>query len=99
MLTVALEGGTLFVIDGLERIELFPESATRFFELVEEHDLEFVKGPDGAVSHLLLDGQQKVPRIGGAPGTSRTARRASDPRARPTCWRPGSASRTDPRIG
>jgi CubicO group peptidase (beta-lactamase class C family) len=68
VLTVALEGGTLFAIDGQERIELFPESATRFFELVEGYDLEFVKGPDGAVSHLLLNGRQKVPRIGDAPG-------------------------------
>ena len=66
VLTVALEGGTLFVIDGQERIELFAESATRFFELVEGYELEFVKSPDGAVSHLLLNGQQKVPRIGGA---------------------------------
>jgi histidinol phosphatase-like PHP family hydrolase len=64
VLTVAVEGGTLFVIDGQERIELFPESPTRFFDLVEEHDLEFVKGTDGAVTHLLIDGQQKAPRIG-----------------------------------
>jgi hypothetical protein len=68
VLTVALERGTLFVIDGQERIELFPESAVRFFELVEGYELEFVKGPDGTVSHLLLNGQQKVPRIGDAPG-------------------------------
>ena len=67
VLTVALEGGTLFVIDGPQRIELFPESATRFFELVEEHELEFVKGPDGAVIHMLIDGQQKAPRIAQPP--------------------------------
>jgi CubicO group peptidase (beta-lactamase class C family) len=64
VLTVALDGGTLFVIDGQERIELFPESATRFFELVEGYDLEFVKGTDGAVTHMLIDGQQKAPRVG-----------------------------------
>jgi hypothetical protein len=63
VLTVTLEGGTLFVIDGQERIELFPESATRFFDLVEERELEFVKGPDGAVTHMLFDGQQKAPRV------------------------------------
>jgi hypothetical protein len=63
VLTVALEGGTLFVIDGQQRIELFPESPTRFFEMVEEADVEFVRGPDGAVSHILLNGQQKVPRV------------------------------------
>jgi CubicO group peptidase (beta-lactamase class C family) len=64
VLTVVLEGGTLFVLDGEERIELFPESATRFFDLVEERELEFVKGPDGAVTHMLIVGQQKAPRIG-----------------------------------
>jgi len=63
VLNVVLEGGTLFVLDGLQRIELYPESATRFFDLVEEHDLEFVKGQDGAVIHMLIDGQQKAPRI------------------------------------
>ena len=63
VLTVALEGGTLFIVDGPQRIELFPESPTRFFELVEEADVEFVKGPDGSITHLLLNGQQKVPRL------------------------------------
>jgi CubicO group peptidase (beta-lactamase class C family) len=67
VLTVALEGGTLFVIDGKERVELFPESAARFFELVQGFEIEFVKGPDGAVSHMLLDGLQKVPRIAQPP--------------------------------
>jgi CubicO group peptidase (beta-lactamase class C family) len=66
VLTVALEGGTLFIVDGAQRVELVPESPSRFFELVEEADIEFVRGPDGAVSHILLNGQQKVPRIGGA---------------------------------
>ena len=65
VLTVALEGGTLFVIDCQERTELFPESATRFFELVEEHGLEFVKGTDGAVTHTLLDGLATAKRLGG----------------------------------
>jgi len=64
VLTVALEGGTLFVIDGKERVELFPESPTRFFELVQEYEIEFVKGPDGSISHMLLNGQQQVKRIG-----------------------------------
>ena len=63
VLTVALEGGTLFVIDGKDRVELFPESATRFFETVQESEIEFVKGPDGSISHMLLNGQQKVPRL------------------------------------
>ena len=64
VLSVVLEGGTLVVLDGLQRIELYPESATRFFDLVEEHDLEFVKGPDGAVIHMLVDGQGVAKRIG-----------------------------------
>jgi len=68
VLTISLEGGTLFILDGAQRIELFSESATRFFELVEESDLEFVKGPDGAVSHILINGQQQVKRIGGGAG-------------------------------
>jgi hypothetical protein len=63
VLTVALAGGTLFVIDGQERIELFPESPTRFFDLVEEHNLEFVTGTDGTVTHMLIDGQQEARRI------------------------------------
>jgi CubicO group peptidase (beta-lactamase class C family) len=69
VLTVALEGGTLFVIDGQQRVELLPESPVRFFELVEEHDLEFVKGPDGVVTHVLVDGQGIAKRIGGTAGT------------------------------
>ncbi len=63
VLTVALEGGTLVVIDGMDRVELFPESATRFFETVQESEIEFVKGPDGSISHMLLNGQQQVPRL------------------------------------
>lgn len=64
VLTVVLEGGTLFVLDGEERVALFPESPTRFFELVEEHELEFIKGPDGAVIHMLIDGVQPAKRLG-----------------------------------
>jgi hypothetical protein len=63
VLTVSLEGGTLFVIDGQERVELFPESSTRFFELVQESEIEFVRGADGTVSHILINGQQQVKRI------------------------------------
>jgi CubicO group peptidase (beta-lactamase class C family) len=64
VVTVTVEGGALYVIDGQERIELFAESATRFFDLVEERELEFVKGPDGAVTHMLIDGQGVAKRIG-----------------------------------
>ncbi len=64
VLTVAAEGGALIVIDGAQRIELFPESPTRYFDLVEEHDLEFVKGADGRIMHMLIDGIQPAKRIG-----------------------------------
>jgi len=61
-LVVTLEKGTLFIIDGKEKVELYPESPTRFFELVEENDLEFVTGPDGKISHIAI-GQLKARRI------------------------------------
>ncbi|NTV80427.1 MAG: DUF3471 domain-containing protein, partial [Candidatus Aminicenantes bacterium] len=64
-LDVVLESGTLFVIDGEEKVELYPESATRFFELVEEHTITFVKGADGKDIHIVIDGQLKAPRIAG----------------------------------
>ncbi len=64
-LEVKLEGATLFVIDGEEKVELYPESATRFFELVEEHTITFVKGADGKDIHMVIDGQLKAPRIAG----------------------------------
>jgi hypothetical protein len=58
-------GQALFVIDGPANQS--PESPTRFFELVQEAEIEFVKGPDGAVSHMLLNGQQKAPRLSQPP--------------------------------
>ena len=61
-LEVKLENGTLFVIDGQERVELFPESETRFFENTEGHTLVFVTGPDGRATHMVIDGQLKAPR-------------------------------------
>jgi CubicO group peptidase (beta-lactamase class C family) len=61
-LEVKLEGGTLFVIDGSDKVELFPESELRFFENAEGHSLVFVKGPDGRATQMVIDGQLKVPR-------------------------------------
>jgi CubicO group peptidase (beta-lactamase class C family) len=63
-LDIVLDKGALFIVDGEERVELYPESATRFFELVEEHQIDFVKGADGKASHMLIDGRLKAPRIG-----------------------------------
>jgi CubicO group peptidase (beta-lactamase class C family) len=61
-LDVKLEGGTLYVIDGEDKIELYAESETRFFDMVEGHILFFVKGPDGRPTHITIDGQLKAPR-------------------------------------
>jgi CubicO group peptidase (beta-lactamase class C family) len=61
-LDVKLDGGKLFVIDGQDRVELFPESETRFFDTAEGHMLVFVKGPDGRPTHMLIDGELKAPR-------------------------------------
>ncbi len=63
-LDVVLENGTLFIVDGEEKVELYPESATRFFELAEEHTVVFVKGADGKATHMVIDGRLKAPRIG-----------------------------------
>jgi len=63
VLTVALEGSTLVARDRDERIELYPESETRFFELVEETTVVFFKGQDGRPTHLLIDGRIKAPRL------------------------------------
>jgi hypothetical protein len=61
-LEVRLEGATLFVIDGDDKVELFPESDVRFFEMDEGHTLGFAKGPDGRATHMMIDGQIKAPR-------------------------------------
>ena len=54
---------TLFVIDGNRRVELHAESPSKFFELVEEHAFEFVRDSAGEVTHLLIDGSVKAPKI------------------------------------
>jgi hypothetical protein len=56
-------GGKLFVIDGDERIELFAESASTFFEFVEENSIEFVKGADGVVTEMVINGTLRAKRI------------------------------------
>jgi CubicO group peptidase (beta-lactamase class C family) len=61
-LEVKLEAGTLFIVDGQDRVELFPESETRFFDTAEGHTLVFVKGTDGRPTHMMIDGQLKAPR-------------------------------------
>jgi CubicO group peptidase (beta-lactamase class C family) len=61
---VTVEDGTLLVIDGEERIELYPESETRFFDLIEGRSIDFRKGPDGKASAMVIDGRLKAPRVG-----------------------------------
>ncbi len=65
VISVVLEGATLFVVDGSQRIELHPESDVRFFELVEGSTLFFQKGADGKPTHVLIDGSIKAPRVEG----------------------------------
>ena len=48
---------------GSSRIELLPESSTKFFELVEESEIEFLKGPDGTATGALVNGQVKARRL------------------------------------
>ncbi len=67
VLVVALEGDTLFIIDGPQRIALFPQSPTKFFELVESNDVEFVAGADGRPGHMLIGGQLKAMRLADVP--------------------------------
>ena len=58
------------VLDGQQRFELFPQSATKFVELDQSAEVEFVVGPDGKPSHMLLGGQVKAARIADEPGAS-----------------------------
>ena len=46
------------------RVAPHPEFSTRFFEVVEETTIEFVKGADGKVTHLMIDGRIQAPRVG-----------------------------------
>lgn len=60
---VTLEGDSLFIIDGPQRIELFPQSPAKFFDLVEGNSVEFVAAADGTPSHMLIGGQLKAVRL------------------------------------
>ena len=44
MAALKVPGASVAVIDGKERVELYPESETRFFEPIEENEVVFVKG-------------------------------------------------------
>jgi CubicO group peptidase (beta-lactamase class C family) len=55
--------GKLFVLDGPERVELFAESATKFFDLVQQNSLEFSRGADGEVTGIVINGTTKARRL------------------------------------
>ena len=63
VVTLAVAEGKLILVDGEQTIELLPESTTKFFELTEETEVEFLKGPDGAVTGMLVNGQIKAKRL------------------------------------
>ncbi len=63
VVTVTVGDGKLVLVDREQRIELLPESSTKFFELVEESEIEFLKGPDGMVTGALVNGQVKARRL------------------------------------
>jgi CubicO group peptidase (beta-lactamase class C family) len=63
VVTVALEDGHLYLRDRDQRIELFPESTKRFFELVESTELEFLRDAGGTVTGLLVDGSLIARRL------------------------------------
>ena len=55
VLAVTREGSRLLTqATGQDKVEVFPESATRFFLKVVDAQVEFVKGSDGRVTHLML---------------------------------------------
>jgi hypothetical protein len=46
---------------GQQKVEIFPESETKFFLKVVDAQVEFVKGDDGKFSLILYQGGQKIP--------------------------------------
>lgn len=66
ILTVTREGDHLMTqATGQGKIEIFPESETKFFPKVMEASLTFVKDESGKVTHLILNqgGERKAMRI------------------------------------
>lgn len=62
-LSLSVTSGKLFRTDTGEAIELLPESETKFFELTDETEIEFLQDADGKVTALLLNGQLKARRL------------------------------------
>jgi CubicO group peptidase (beta-lactamase class C family) len=64
VVTLKVAAGKLILVDGEQAIELLPESETKFFELVEESEIEFIKGPGGTVTGAVINGRIKARRLG-----------------------------------
>jgi len=66
IVSVRVEGNKLLAqmqAAGEQAMELHAESATKFFILELENEIEFVKGPDGQISHLLINGAMRAQRL------------------------------------
>jgi len=63
VVTLKVAEGKLILVDREQTIELLPESTTKFFELTQETEVEFLKGPDGSVTGMLVNGQTKARRL------------------------------------
>jgi hypothetical protein len=65
-LTVTREGSRLFVqMQGQPRLEVLPESESRFFLRREDRAISFVEGPDGKITQAILHGgkDQEIKKI------------------------------------
>lgn len=61
-LTITLESGHLMSqATGQQKIEIFPESKTKFFLKVVDAQIEFIEGADKKYSLMLYQGRQKIP--------------------------------------
>ena len=56
--------GRLLVLDRGRQIELFAESASKFFDTEEENAIEFVKDANGAVVEMVINGSIHAKRLG-----------------------------------
>ena len=56
VITLSVVEGKLVLEDRGQRIELLPEAPLKFFEMVEDTELQFVKNPEGKVIGALVNG-------------------------------------------
>jgi hypothetical protein len=57
---VKVEGDKLFIAVGSTRVQIFPESETKFFSRVPEADITFVKNEKGEVTELIFKQNEQV---------------------------------------